>query len=118
MMLALTRPKFQSNSSFHDVVYNNIIRKYKQLGRFDDLKHTERPKKPSGHEIRHLKGLIKEHSRLSASTIATNLNASLPESVTIRAIQRYLKDLDYEYVVENKRTVVRCSSSTTAYCLV
>ena len=116
-MLASTRSKFQSNSSFHDVVYNNIIRKYKQLGRFDDLKYTGCPIKLSGHEIRHLKGLAKGDSRLSMSKIATNLNTSLAESVARRTIRSYLKDLDFEYVVKNKRTVVKGLSSTTAYCL-
>ena len=37
----------------------NTIKKYKQLGRFDDFKYTERPQKLSGLEIRHLKRLVK-----------------------------------------------------------
>ena len=58
----------------------NVIKKHKQLDRFDDLKHTGHPTKHSGGEIRHLKRLVKGGSRLSASKIATDLNASLPES--------------------------------------
>ena len=80
----------------------NVIKKDKQVGRFDDLKHTGRPKKLSAREIRHLKRLAKGNSRLSASKIATNLNASLPETVTTRTIRRYLKDLAFEYVVKIK----------------
>ena len=37
----------------------NAINKDKQLGRFDNLKHTRHPKKLSGREIRHLKRLVK-----------------------------------------------------------
>ncbi|CAF3398923.1 unnamed protein product [Rotaria socialis] len=81
----------------------NAIKKYKQLGRFDDLKHTGRPKKLSGREIRHLKRLFKGDSRLSASKIASDLNTSLPKSITTRIIRRYLKDLGFDYVVKIKK---------------
>ena len=40
------------------------INKYKQFGRFDDLKHTERPKKLFCCEIRRLKRLVKVDSHL------------------------------------------------------
>ena len=81
----------------------NAIKKYKQLGRFDDLKHTGRPKKFSGREIRRLKTLVKGYSRLSASKIWTNLNVSLPEPVATRTMRRRLKDLNFEYVVKIKK---------------
>ena len=97
----------------------NAIKKYKQLGRFDDLKYTGRPKKLSNREIRHLKGLIKANSCLSASKIATKLGTSLPESITTRAIRRYSKDFAVEYVIKIKqKTMVKCPTSTTTYCLV
>ena len=81
----------------------NGIKKDKQLGRFDDLKHTRRPKKLSDREIRHLKGLINGDSRITERKIVTDLNASLPEPVTTRARRRYLKDLVFKYVVKIKR---------------
>ena len=56
----------------------SAIKKYKQLDRFNDLKHTGRPKKLSDREICHLKRLVKAGSLFSVSKIATNLNASLP----------------------------------------
>ncbi|CAF2092095.1 unnamed protein product [Rotaria magnacalcarata] len=80
----------------------NAIKKYKQLSRFDDLKHTGRPKKLSGREIRHLKRLPKGDSRFSASKIASDLNTSLQKPITTRTIRRYLKDLGFEYVVKIK----------------
>ena len=76
----------------------------KQLDRFGDLKHTGRPKKLSAREIRHLKRLVKGDSRLSASKIATNLSASVPEPVTTRIMRRYLRDLSFEYVVKIKNS--------------
>ena len=82
----------------------NAIKKYKQLGQFDDLKHIGHPKKLSGREIRHLKRLVKGDSRLSESKIPTNLNARLSEPVTTRTIRRYLKDLGFEHVVKIKKT--------------
>ena len=78
----------------------NVIKKYKQLDRFDDLKHTGHSKKLSGRDICYLKRLVQGSSRLSASKIATNLNDSLPEPVTTRTIRGYLKDLAFEYVVK------------------
>ena len=55
---------------------HNAINKDKQLGRFNDLKHTGRTKKLSAREIRHLKRLVNGDSRLSANKIATDLNAN------------------------------------------
>ena len=78
----------------------NPIKKYKQLGRFDHLKHIGRPKTLSGCVIRRLRRLIKGDSRLIGSRISTNLNASLPEPVATRTIRRYLKDLAFEYVIK------------------
>ena len=80
----------------------NAISKYKQLDQFDDLKHTERPKKLSDREIRHSKRLIKGDFRSSTSKIATDLNAILPELVITRTMRRYLKDPAFEYVVKTK----------------
>ena len=81
----------------------NAIKKYKKLRRFDDLRHTGRPKKLSGREIRHLKRLVKGDSRISWSKIASDLNTSLPKPVTTRAVRRYLKELGFEYVVKVKK---------------
>ncbi|CAF2153798.1 unnamed protein product [Rotaria magnacalcarata] len=86
--------------ALHDAGLNQ---KYKQLGRFDDLKHTERPKKLSGREIRHLKRLVKGDSHLSASKIASDLNTSLPKPIKTRTVRRYLKHLGFEYVVKIKK---------------
>jgi transposase len=81
----------------------NAIKKYKKLRRYDDLKHTGRPKKISDREVRHLKKLVKGDSRLSATKIASDLNSSLPKPVTTRTVRRYLKDLGFEYVVKIKK---------------
>ena len=51
----------------------NSIKKYKQLGRFDDLKHPGRPEKLPDPEIRHLKRLGKGNFRLSTNKIANEL---------------------------------------------
>ena len=79
------------------------IKIYKQLGRFDDLKYAERPRELSKLEIRHLKRLVKEDSRLGASKIAMELSTSLLQPVTTRTIRRYLKELAFEYVVKMKK---------------
>ena len=59
-------------------------------------------KKLSGLEIRHLKGLVKGDSQLSASKIATNLNARLPKPAPTMIMRRYMKDLALEYAVRIK----------------
>ena len=105
--------------TLHDAVFNwvqiskelklsrccvqNVIKKYEQLGRFDDLKHTRRPKKLSAPDIRHLKRSVKGNSSLSASKVATDLNASLLEPVTTRTRRRYLINLAFEYLVKIKK---------------
>ena len=81
----------------------DAILKYEHLGRFDDLKHTGRPKKLSGREIRDLRRLLRGDSCLSSRKIATNLNASLLRPVITKTIPRYLKDLAFEYVVKIKK---------------
>ncbi|CAF1019607.1 unnamed protein product, partial [Didymodactylos carnosus] len=81
----------------------NTIKKYEELFRYNDLKHTGRPKKLSDREVRHLKKLVKGDSRLSAAKIASDLTNSLPKPVTIRTVRRYLKDLGFEYVVKIKK---------------
>ena len=78
----------------------NAIKKYKQLGWFDALKHTGRPKKLLRSWDSTFKKIGQRNSRLSASKIAMNLNTSLSELVTTRIIRRYLKDLDFEYLVK------------------
>ena len=59
----------------------NSIKIYKQLGRYDDFQHTERPNNLSDPEVRHLKSLSKGDARLSQSKIASDLNTSIPKSV-------------------------------------
>ena len=81
----------------------NAIKKYKNFGRYDDLKRSGRPKKVVGRNLRHLKRLVKGDTRLSATKIASDLNASLPKPVTTRTIRTYLKDLGFEYVVKMKK---------------
>ena len=100
MMLISIRFKFSKQLKVWRCCAQNPIEKYKQVGRFDDLKHTGRPKRFSGCEIRHMKRLVNGNSRLSASKIATDLNANLPEPVITRTIQRYLRDHALKYVVK------------------
>ena len=50
-----------------------------------------------------LKRLVKGDSRLSESKTATNSDASLPEPITTRTMQRYLEDLAFEYIVKIKK---------------
>ncbi|CAF1512237.1 unnamed protein product [Didymodactylos carnosus] len=87
----------------------NAIKKYEELGRYGDLKHTGRPKILSDREVRHLKKLVKGDSRLSAAKIASDLNSSLPKPVTIRTVRRYLKDLGFD---KNMSTAI----STSVLC--
>lgn len=81
----------------------NAIKKFKQLGIYKDLKHTGRPKKINGRDLRHLKRLVTGDARLSASRITSDLNSSLVKPVSIFTVRRYLKDLGYEYVVKIKK---------------
>ena len=121
-------------AALHDAILNQVqiskqlkvsrccvesaIKKYKKIRRFDDSQHTGCPKKLSEREIRHLKRLVKGDSCTSASKIASDLNTSLPKSITTRTLRRYLKELGFEYIEKVKKTMVKCPSSTTTYCLV
>ena len=67
------------------------------------MKRSGRSKKVFGRNLRHLKRLVKGDARLSATKIASDLNASLPKPVTTRTIRTYLKDLGFEYVVKMKK---------------
>lgn len=80
----------------------NAIKKFKKFGVYKDLKHTKRPKKINGRDIRHLKRLVNGDLRLSVSKITSDLNNSLTEPVSVVTVRRYLKDLGYEYVVKIK----------------
>jgi transposase len=81
----------------------NAIKKYKETGKYDDLKRTGRPKKIPDRAVRHLKRLVKEDARISAVKITSDLNTSLPKPVSTRTVRRYLKDLGFEYVVKIKK---------------
>ena len=60
-------------------------------------------KKIPNRGVRHLKRLVKDDGRLSATKITSDLNTSLPKPVSTRTVRRYLRDLGYEYVVKIKR---------------
>lgn len=81
----------------------NAIKKYKDLGRYDDLKRSGRPKKMNGQNIRHLKRLVNGDSYLCARKITSDLNNSLPKPVSVVTVRGYLKSLGYEYVVRVKK---------------
>ena len=74
----LMTPVFSKQLMVSQDCVQSAIKKYKQLGRFNDLKHTGRPKKLSAREICHLKRWVKADSPFSAGKIATDLNISLP----------------------------------------
>ena len=50
--------------------------------------------------FQHLKRLIKGDPCLSATEVASDLNASLPKLVTTRTVLIYLKELAFEYVIK------------------
>ena len=81
----------------------NTINKSKRLGTYDDSKRSGRPKKLDAWGFRHLKRLVKGDARLSATKIASDLNASLPKPTTTRTICTYLKELTFKYVVKVKK---------------
>ena len=51
----------------------------------------------------HLKQLVKGDTRLSATKIASDLNACLPKPVTTRTVRTCLKELAFEYVLSKKK---------------
>ena len=53
--------------------------------------------------FRDLKRLVKGDARLSATKIASDLNASLPKAVTTPTVRTYLTELAFEYVVKMKK---------------
>ena len=61
----------------------NAINKYKRPGTYDDSKHSGRLKKLNAWGFWHLKRLVRGDAHLSATKIASDLNASLPKPVTI-----------------------------------
>ena len=81
----------------------NTISKYKHPGTYDDLKRSEHPKKNDALGFRHLKRLIKGNARLSATKIASDLNANLQKLVTPPTVRTYLKELAFECVVKVKK---------------
>ena len=93
----------QLNISRHCV--QNAVKKYKKTRQCNDFPRTGRPKKIPNRGVRHLKRLVKHDGRLSAAKITSDLNASLPKSVSTRTIRCYLRDLGYEYVVKIKKTM-------------
>ena len=81
----------------------NAINKYKHLGIYEGLKRSERPKKVYAQNLRCLKRLVKGDAHLNATKTASDLNASLPKSVTTQIVRTYLKELGFEYVVKVKK---------------
>ena len=81
----------------------DAIKRYDSDQIFNDRKRPERPMKLNDRHIRYLKRLVKGESRLSASNTTANLNTSLATSISSRAVRRYLKKLDYEYKVKDKK---------------
>ena len=70
-----------------------MINKDKHLDTNEDSKRLERSKKLDERGFRHLKRLVKSDACLSATKIASDLNASLPKPVTTRTVRTYLKEL-------------------------
>ena len=91
----------QLNNSGYCV--QNAISKYEHLATYEDLKLSERAKNLDGWGFRHLKRLVKSGARLSATKIASDFNARLPKPVTTRTIRTHLKELNFEYVVKEKK---------------
>ena len=96
-------PLLSKQLNISDCCIQNAINKYKQLGTYEDLKRSGRRKKPNGRCFRHLKRLIKGDACLSAMNITSDLNISLPKSVTIGTGRTYLKELGFEYLVKVKK---------------
>ena len=83
----------------------NAINKYKHLGTYDDSRRSGCPKCPKNLDARgfgRLKRFVKGDARLSATKIASDLNASLPKPVTTRTDRTYLKELAFENMVKVK----------------
>ena len=59
-------------------------------------------KKIQNRDILHLKRLVKDGGRLSATKIASDLSGNLSKPVTTRTVRRYLRDLAFEYVLKIK----------------
>ena len=81
----------------------NAMKKYKRLGTYDDSKRSGRPKKLGRRSFRHLRRLVKGDAGLNATKIASDLNANLSKSVTMRTVRTYLKELAFEYVVKMEK---------------
>jgi hypothetical protein len=81
----------------------NVIRKFKVTGSYDENKRSGYFRKINGRHICHLKRLVKLENRLSASKITTDRNNSLSKPVTTRTVQNYLRALSYEYVIKLKK---------------
>ena len=64
----------------------NSIDKYKRQDTYDHLKRLGRSKKPGALDFRHLKRLVKDDVRLSATKVTSDLNASLPKPMITRTI--------------------------------
>ena len=80
-----------------------MFNKYKHLGTYEDSKYSWHLKKFDGPGFWYLKRLVKGDARLNATKIASELNASLPKSATVRKVRTYLKELDFENVLKVKK---------------
>ena len=63
-------------------------------------------------------GVVKHDVYLSATRIASDLNASLPKSVATPAVCTCLKELSFEYTVKVKITMIRYPTSIKTGSLV
>ena len=78
-------------------------KKFRDQGIYNDLKHSGRPRKVFGRDLRHLKRLVKGDVSISAAKMTSDLSASLPKPVTARIARNYLKELGFECAVKVKK---------------
>ena len=77
----------------------SVINKYIRLGTYDNSERSRRPK-----NLMHgIFGLVKGDECLSATKIASDLNASLLKLVMTGTVRTYLKELAFECVVKVKK---------------
>ena len=95
----------QISKQLHNSRYcvQNAINQYEHLGTYEDLKPSGRTKILDGWGFQHLERLVKGDTCLTATRIASDLNASLPRPVTTQTVGTHLKDPDFEYMVKVKK---------------
>ena len=81
----------------------NAVTKFEEYAKLNGMKRSGLPKSLSDRNVRELKRLVQGDNWLSATKITTDLNMSLSQPMSKRAVRRYLKNLGYEYAVKIKR---------------